>query len=246
MKKISILIFLVLIPIFSFAKDDSLTLGDIDKRLSLLEQYKENMASEAKIEYNKSIKEIDEDVSEKTSTLIWTFGSFAVLALAALGINALNYWKINEKINKKVNEKIEEITERKREDIISVVKDEEYERRLKQIKKILVISSSSEAQDQVKHTFDRFDFKNVKFRIKDNFQTIPENDIIVFNNLNGELEQEYIDDIVEQIGDEDKCYIGYTTANLARHEQFNFANSRFTLYNNLLNTLKFADLHSQI
>lgn len=154
--------------------------------------------------------------------------------------------EFEQKVDGKINSKIEGIIEQKREDILSMVKDEEYERKLKQAKNILVISSSREAEEEIKHTFSKFNFKNVKYRVKNSFQTIPENDIVVFNNLNGELDQAFINSIVATINDDEKCYIAYTITNLDRHEQFNFANSRFTLYHNLLNTLKFSDLNSQI
>lgn len=246
MKKINFFILLLLFPLLIFAKDDSLMVSDINKRVITLEQYKEMMAAQAKMDYEKSAKKLEDDIDEKTNTILWTFGSFSVLALAALGVNALNYWNLNKKVDGKINSKIEGIIEQKREDILSIVKDEEYERKLKQNKRILVISSSREAEEEIKHTFSKFYFADVKYRVKDNFQTIPENDIVVFNNLNGELDQLFINSIVSEINDEDKCYIGYTMTNLARHEQFNFANSRFTLYHQILSTLKFADLNSHI
>ncbi|WP_284462382.1 NARF domain-containing protein [Chryseobacterium sp.] len=246
MRKINFFILLLLFPILMFAKDDSLMVSDINKRVITLEQYKEMMAAQAKMDYEKSAKKLEDDIDEKTDTILWTFGSFAVLALAALGVNALNYWNLNKKVDGKINSKIEGIIEQKREDILSMVKDEEYERKLKQAKNILVISSSREAEEEIKHTFSKFNFKNVKYRVKNSFQTIPENDIVVFNNLNGELDQAFINSIVATINDDEKCYIAYTITNLDRHEQFNFANSRFTLYHNLLNTLKFSDLNSQI
>nr|WP_314494236.1 NARF domain-containing protein [uncultured Chryseobacterium sp.] len=246
MKKINIFILLLLLPLFIFGKNDSTEISQINKRLTTLEQYKEMMVEHSKLEYEKSAKKLEEQIDEKTSTILWTFGTFTVLALAALGVNALNFWNLNKKIDGKINSVIEGIIEQKREDILSIVKDEEYERKLKHTKNILVISSSRDAEEEIKHTFSKFNFKNVKFRVKGSFQTIPENDIVVFNNLNGELDQIFINSIVSNINDDEKCYIGYTTTNLDRHEQFNFANSRFTLYHNLLNTLKFSDLNSQI
>lgn len=246
MKKINFFILLLLFPLLVFAKDDSLMVSDINRRVIALEQYKEMMAAQAKMDYEKSAKQLEDDIDDKTNTILWTFGTFTALALAALGLNAFNFWNLNKKIDGKINLKIEGIIEQKREDILSIVRDEEYERKLKQTKNILVISSSKEAEDDIKNTFSKFNFKNVKYRVKGNFQEIPENDIVVFNNLNGELDQTFINTIVATINDDDKCYIGYTITNLNRHEQFNFANSRFTLYHNLLNTLKFSDLNSQI
>jgi hypothetical protein len=247
MRKINFFILLIFLPFFAFANKDSLTLTDANKRLTTLEEFKENMAAVAKIEYNKSAEKLKDDIDEKYKNLLWLFGTFTVAAVAALGLNAYNhFWGINKKINEKIISKIEDVIEQKRENIISIIKDEEYEKKLKKTKKILVISSSQEAEEQIKHTFAKFGFANIKYRIKGNFDRIPENDIVVFNNLNGELDQSFIDSIVADINDEEKCYVGYTISNLERHEQFNFANSRFTLYHNLLNTLKFSDLNSQI
>lgn len=248
MKKINLLIFMLTLSLFfSFTTKDTLNNDTIEKRVTILEQFKENMTAVAKIEYDKSANKLKDDIDEKYKNLLWVFGTFTLAAVAALGLNAYNhFWGINKKINEKITSKIEDIIEQKREDIISIIRNEEYERKLKQTKKILVISPSQETQEQIKHTFARFNFSNVKYRIKDSFQEIPENDIVVFNNLKGELSQAYINQIVSTINHEEKCYIGYSIVQLDRHEQFNFANSRFTLYHQLLNTLKFSDLSSQI
>ena len=244
MKKFNLLLMLLIFPLFLFAKNDTLSLSSINKRLSNVEEYKENIDRTAKIDYDNSIKEFKKETEETSKSLFWLIGGLTVVAIAALGVNLYNLlWGINKKINKKITDKIETIVEQKREDIISIIKDEEYERKLKSNKKVLVISSSRESEEQVKNTFSNMGFKNVLFRVKDSFTTIPDNDIIVFNNINAELEQSYINEIVNQINDEEKCYIGYTIQNLDRHEQFNFANSRFTLYHQILNTLKFSDLN---
>ncbi|MEJ5102386.1 NARF domain-containing protein [Chryseobacterium sp. MYb328] len=241
MKKINLI--LLFFPIFFFAKNDTLTLTTLNQRLSNLEEYKENIDKTAKIDYDNSIKEFKKDTEETSKSLFWLIGGLTVVAIAALGVNLYNLlWGINKKINKKITDKIETIVEQKREDIISIIKDEEYEKKLKNNKKILVISSSREAEEQIKNTFSKMGFKNIIFRVKDNFTNIPDNDIIIFNNMGTELGQSYIDTIVTQINDNEKCYIGYTVHNLERHEQFNFANSRFTLYHQILNTLKFSDL----
>ncbi|MFN3773486.1 NARF domain-containing protein [Cloacibacterium normanense] len=247
MKKFNLLLILLVFPIFLFAKNDTLSLSSINKRLSNIEEYKENIDRTAKIDYYNSIKEFKKETEETSKSLFWLIGGLAVVAIAALGINLYNLlWGINKKINKKITDKIETIVEQKREDIISIIKDEEYERKLKGNKKVLVISSSRESEEQVKNTFSNMGFKNILFRVKDNFTTIPDNDIIVFNNINAELDQSYINEIVNQIDDDEKCYIGYTIQSLERHEQFNFANSRFTLYHQILNTLKFYDLNNPI
>lgn len=247
MKKLNLILIYLFFPILIFSKNDSLELINLNKRISYLEEYKENIEKTAKIDYDNSIKEFKKDTEETSNSLFWMLGALLVAAIGALGINLYNqFWGLNKKIEKKITDKIETIIEQKREDIISIIKDEEYERKLKATKKILVISSSRQAEDQIKNTFMKMNFKNPIFRVKDNIQNFPENDIIVFNNINGELDQIYINNTVMQIDDEEKCYIGYTTQNLERHDQFNFANSRFTLYHQILNTLKFSDLNNDI
>lgn len=246
MKKINIFTLLLLFPLFIFGKDDSTKISQIDKRLTILEQYKQMMTEHSKMEYEKSAKKLEDKNDEQTNTIILTFGTFIVIALGALGLNAFNFWNLNKKIEGKINTRIESIIEQNREDILSLVKDEGYEKNLKKTKKILVISSSQEAEEQIKHTFSKFDFLNVRYRVRGNFEIIPESDILVFNNLNGELEQVFIDQIILDVNDEDICYIGYTNIPLRKHDQFNFANSKFTLYHNILNSLRFSDLNSQI
>lgn len=57
MKKFNLLFILLILPVFFFAKKDTLTLVDLNERMSVLENYKENIDKTAKIDYDNSIKE---------------------------------------------------------------------------------------------------------------------------------------------------------------------------------------------
>ena len=61
MKKFNFLFILLILPVFFFAKKDTLTLADLNERMSVLENYKENIDKTAKIDYDNSIKEFKKD-----------------------------------------------------------------------------------------------------------------------------------------------------------------------------------------
>ena len=96
---------------------------------------------------------------------------------------------------------------------------------MKNTKKILIISSNEDSQEDIKKTMSNFKFKNLIFRINNTFKTIPEHDLIIFNNIDGEFSQSEIDKIMIAESDEEVCFVAYTTKNLERNPRLNFANS---------------------
>src|SRR5690606_6547589 len=153
----------------------------------------------------------------------------------------LMFWGIKKKVNRSIAEKIETIVEQKREDIIKLIQSQKFERRLKETKKIIVISENEESQEEIKSTIETFKFKNVIYRINKTFDNYPEYDLIIINNCDGEFKQEDVTDIINSAGDDDVCFVAYTTKLLDRNPKLNFANSKFTLYHNILTTLSFSE-----
>ena len=241
-KSIVIVLFFLMQVSISFANNDSSRLKDIEKRVGLLEEYKTNIEYISKVDYQKAKEDIIKDNNDSTKnvknlfTLILLFGIPSTLYGAYM-----MFFGLNTKINKAINDKIATIVEQKREDIIKLINNQEFERKLKNSKVILVISPTEEAQEEIKKTMLNFKFKNLIFRIDKKYDIIPTHDLIVFNNCDGELTQLSINEIMDKISDEDICFVAYTSKQLERNPRLNFANSKFTLYHNILTTLSFVE-----
>ena len=244
MKKIKLLAFLTF---FSFStmigkEIDSTKINNLQNRVTQLENYKVNIENVYKAEFQKThnelVKQIDDDYGNVKNlfTMILIIGvpsSLCGIFMMFLGIK--------KKVNQTINEKIETIVEQKREDLIKLIQSQEFERRLKETKKILVISENEAAQEEIKSTVEKFKFKNVIYRINKTFVNLPEYDLGIINNCDGEFNQEDVNEIINYSDDEDVCFVAYTTKQLERNPKLNFANSKFTLYHNILNTLSFSE-----
>ncbi len=219
---------------------------DIERRLSTLENYKENIDNVSKIEVQAAKeelkKEFDSDYKNVRNLLALILG----LGLpATLYTVYMMFWGVNKKMKNLINEKIETIVEHKREEIIKLINNQEFEKNLKNNKKLLVISENEDAQDEIKRMMSNFKFKNLAFRINKSFQNIPEHDLIIFNNCDDSLTQQDINEFMDSITDEDTYFVAYTSKQLERNPRLNFANSKFTLYHNILTTLSFVETLKQ-
>lgn len=224
----------------------STTSTDIEKRLSNLENYKENIDNVSKIE----VQAAKEDLKKELDSDYETVRNLLVLILG-IGLPATSYtvymmfWGFNKKMKNLINEKIETIVEHKREEIIKLINNQEFEKNLKNNKKLLVISENEDAQNEIKRMMSNFKFKNLIFRINKSFQNMPEHDLVIFNNCDDSLTQQDINEFMNSITDEDTYFVAYTSKQLERNPRLNFANSKFTLYHNILTTLSFVETLKQ-
>ncbi|RZJ88333.1 MAG: hypothetical protein EOO20_13905, partial [Chryseobacterium sp.] len=103
----------------------STTSTDIEKRLSDLENYKENIDNVSKIE----VQAAKEDLKKELDSDYETVRNLLVLILG-IGLPATSYtvymmfWGFNKKMKNLINEKIETIVEHKREEIIKLINNQ--------------------------------------------------------------------------------------------------------------------------
>lgn len=221
---------------------DSTKIANLDFRISQLENYKINIENVYKAEYQKSQNDLTKEIDEKYKDVRNIFAMILILGIPSslYGIY-LMFWGIKKKVNQSIAEKIETIVEQKREDIIKLIQTQKFERRIKETKKIIVISENEESQEQIKSTMETFQFKNVIYRINKTYDNLPDYDLIIINNCDGEFKQEDVTNIINYAEDDDVCFVAYTTKQLDRNPKLNFANSKFTLYHSILTTLSFSE-----
>ncbi|MGV3698276.1 NARF domain-containing protein [Flavobacterium sp.] len=244
MKKIKMLAFATVFTFLTMnAKEsDSTKIANLETRVGQLENYKINIENVYKAEYQKSQNDLAKDIDEKYKDVRNLFAMILILGIPSslYGIY-LMFWGIKKKVNQSIADKIETIVEQKREDIIKLIQSQKFERRLKETKKIIVISENEESQEEIKSTIETFKFKNVIYRINKSYDSLPEYDLIIINNCDGEFKQEDVTDIISSTDNDDVCFVAYTTKQLDRNPKLNFANSKFTLYHNILTTLSFSE-----
>jgi len=241
-KKILIMAICMCGLIMNGQNSDSLRINDLENKVKYLEEYKSNIETVYKIELDDAIKTFEEDFESKYKDLITLFSIVLILGISSSLFGAyLWFFGIKKKANQLINNKIEDIVEQKREDIIELIKSQEFERKLKQTKKILVLSDNQDGQNDIKKIIDKFKFKNVVYRINKSYENLPEHDLVIINNIDGEFTQNEVNRLLEEINDEDIFFVIYTNKRLDHNPRLNFANSKFTLYNNIFTTLSFTE-----
>lgn len=219
---------------------------DLNSRVARLEDYKANIDNLSKIQAENLKKYVDdeikkqmEDVEESKTTLklLVNFGiPGTVISLIIVFVTSITFCR------KLINKKIEDIVEQKRDSIIRLIETEAFDQKLLNNKQLLVISSSEETEEQMKKFLRKLKFKKVKYRRIDDLDNLPDYDLMIFNTPDGGIPQATIDELINRSQDEDDCYVAYTNAQLRRDPKLNFSNSSFTLYHNILTTLKYAEL----
>jgi hypothetical protein len=229
-----------------YAKSDSLNLREIENRVQNLENYKENLdqlyeISSGKLEQSSNAQlqhqlATIEESKKILSLLVWIGIPATLLGLLSAYFLAINRAK------KLVVNKIESIVEHKREEIIKLIETQEFDSKLRKTKRLLILSSTEKAQEDIKKFFFKFKFKNVQYRIVDQYKLFTDYDVIIFNNEDGSFGQDLINQYLLNASPDDTCFVAYTTVNLNRDHRVNFSNSPFTLYHSVLTTLKYDEI----
>ncbi|WP_417371947.1 NARF domain-containing protein [Gelidibacter japonicus] len=224
----------------TFGQVDSLRFKELETKVQLMEDYKSNIDQYSKVELEKHKAELKKSFDENYENVRNLFALILIIGIPSTlyGIYVM-FWGVNKKIKKAIEEKIEKIVELKREDIIKLINNQVFDRRIKETKKILIISETEDAQEDIRSTMSNMGFKNLIYRLTNSTTIWPENDLIVINNIDGEFSQDKINQIIEDNEDEDTCFVAYTSKQIDRNPRMNFANSKYTLYHSILTTLAF-------
>ncbi|MDD4354019.1 MAG: hypothetical protein PHN56_06205 [Candidatus Nanoarchaeia archaeon] len=196
---------------------------------------------------NLQVKTIDQKLNTDYNFLKYIViygGSFTLLGLL-IGIFVV-YKKSVSFANKKSEEIIEKFFNEKKEQFIKLVKDSEIESTLKRTKKILLLSINSTESKQLFDFCSKLDFANIINTEIADFDNINENkylqeaDVIVINNIHKSISD---DDLLKILNAFPKCknsflYYGIQNNKLFGFKNINFANSEFTLYARIMETLK--------
>lgn len=241
------ILFCFLSTLMSFTSFSQKTkLDTLETRIVTLENYKDNLEQLYTIKAENLKKYIDdtvdnkvEEIDESMKILKWLlFIGFPATILGLIGV----YYSGVKKARKMIVDRIETIVEHKREDLIKLIETQEFDTKLKNTKKLLVLSSNETASENVKRIFSKLKFKTVHFRVVTQYVTYTDYDLVIFNDSDGLFNQAVIDDYIANTPDEDISFVAFTIKSLTRHPRINFSNSPFTLYHSILSTLKYTEI----
>ncbi len=175
-----------------------------------------------------------------------------LMALAGLGVLVfvIGYFVwIPRLIKKTIEERVSNIIEKERDKIIQIIKDVDNENIIKKDSNILVLSPNEQTNEVIKKmVVEKFnDLQKVKFLVLQNesdIQTLQNKntDLVIVNDINdnNKFAENIINGLITQYQDYKTCFLYYGTQNkiLFGKKNINFANSEFTLYSRIIETLK--------
>jgi hypothetical protein len=197
--------------------------------------------------YEKS-REIDDKVAETKNTQWKIMGVLGLLGLGGLGGFFILLYKNKQRVEAAMQERMDSLIKSKRSYFQDLIRDQEIESRIIVEDKFLVLSATAVAEKEVQTILNSLGFphENIEyFQLgpdqKITKEILPENQIILINNAKGSLGADSVLEVFKH-APSDAIMLGYTTGEnnrLPYNPRLNNANSKFTLYNNLILLAKY-------
>lgn len=218
----------------------------LDERISRLEGYKIDISTQADARAETLKNQVEKDLAEGLQEIEDSKETLDLLLKLGIPITIgsflIGYFSIIYFIKKLVTTRISSIIEKKRDDIIRLVETETFDNKLRNTKVILVISADEDGSEKIGMFLRKLKFKKVLCRTIGSFTELPIHDLMVFNMPEGELSQQQVDQLIAMNDDVDTHFVAYSKDRLNPNDRLNFSNSSFTLYHNILSTLKYSEV----
>lgn len=258
MKKIFLGVFLVLAFFSAFASDPI-----VEDRIQKLEDYNKEVAQqrwenlEAKLEGRLSnlegkienqLKENQIIINEQLSTfkiIGWVVG--ALLTIGVLGFIYQLTWGFKKLAEKTLKDKLKSHLFENAQSLMELVNSQKEASKVKREKLIRVVSGSDEETNMMKNQLERMGFQKFECTTISSPIPFPNSDLLIFCNIKNNLQIPTIVSYMEQ-SEEDEVFIYYggrlmlPEGKPGLSAKLNYANSKFTLYHHIVNTLVFKDI----
>lgn len=218
----------------------------LSQRIEIIEKTQEStkLLYEAKTEQLKlDYEKFKNDLQDQTSfnkVLGLIFGSVTIVGLIIGWFSVYN--KAKSYADDKVKNTIDNLLLIEKGKIINIVNSHDEEYQLKQNSNILVVSSKVQ-ELEFEDFFNKIGFKNVEYNVSEaRISDTLKYDMVFFNN-----EDEYFDD--DKISkyyekDSNQVYFVLGPKKIEMKKRMNCSNSKISMYNNLMSTLKYQKLIS--
>ena len=253
---------LMLLALTSFPARSQDGAKPLEKRIEVLEGQKENLEKQSEL-IQKSIEskatQLDNqfssnkiEIDKKLQTvdiIISLFGLGLIGTIIGFFIAFKNFItkKAEEVAEKRISETIENVIENNKNQIIDIVKSQDLEQQFRQQSKILIVSDAPATANETKGFLEEIGFKtsNLDIITSDKFiKPSKEFDLIILDDHKITKSHH---DIFREFTEKVSAYFVFygDRFDATRREKLNFANSTFTLYGQIVSTLKFKKLYDK-
>lgn len=241
--KTVIFISFLLIAVSGHSQSDSAKIEQLNRRVQELEQaenHRQRMLEAHKIELK---KDVEETVNEETKPLRDGLHLIGFIGLpGALCAVLIALWGTYKSSKKYLEELTTKKIDRKWQTLQSIMDNYDNDDRLRDQKEILFLSMNNADNTAIRNLVTNLGFKRATFEIITGPINPRNVNLVVFNNKTQQFTQPQISQIVAAWPGT-VHYIVYGSAHIQPvPDRTNFASSDFTLFNNALVTLKYAEI----
>lgn len=241
--------FFLIIPIQASAQQKFLSTEVIVERINSLEKDNQRLRegiTDLKREndkLNSEYKELKASLKEYEPFKFWTWilGALGIGSILGLAWMCLKF--IPTRINKQVDEIINKIFTDRRDDFLSLLKEYDFEKLVKQRHRIVLLSHRNGSDDYQYRMLNKNGFKVYALTKLEQLQDaqFTSEDIIVINNDGNHWAVEQVQDFINTLPNY-FFYFGKGIINTTgdRQERFAAANFRTQFIGNLMNVLKYS------
>ncbi|NQY08207.1 MAG: hypothetical protein HRT71_01650 [Flavobacteriales bacterium] len=221
---------------------------DLERRVKNLEEYEntlkilyENKIIELKNNIDIVFKEEKEDQKKQFDDLHSKYSIITYFGLPTAALAFVLLWfGMTSFTKKKIEKEITEIVEAKRNSVISIIKSNELDTRLRKESKLLILSSNQESETELKRVFIQLNFDNTSYRVIEELRLYDGYDLIIINNKDGSFDKEVLAQYLKNTTEQN--FVAFTNENLNPHERLNHARTHFTLYARVMESLKYLEV----
>ncbi|GAA4310375.1 MULTISPECIES: NARF domain-containing protein [Hymenobacteraceae] len=242
------------------AKEPNVPLSDRVQQLEIynqeiLQKKVENLEKEINLGLQKKQQELDKKFTEKENEIddkLALLNTLAIVSgfLLAAGIINLVYqfgWGLKKLAEKTLKEKLQTHLFENTQSLMDLVNNQRAESKVKKEKLIRVVSGSEEETEIMRSLLQRMGFKKVECATVEVYIPFPTSDLLIFCNFKKGLSAEMIINYLED-SNQDDVFVYYggridlPADSIHYQEKLNYANTRFTVYHQIINTLIFKDI----
>lgn len=239
MKKFSF-IFLISLTYSTLQAELPDDVKQIKDKVSILEGQKENLDKRFE-NLEKGIENKLYDFKKEADANKWIL--YILNGVAVLLPVYLIAFGIKKTVVQVFEEKIAKFLDNEKDKLMQLIQNQDIELMLKKEKKILFLSLNVNETNTIKQFVGKLDFKKNSYQVIDsnyNFVTLNEYNIIVINNAKDGFSSELLSQTLESVTAYNSLvvYFGKYKGVLDQYQNINFANSEFTLYARIMETLK--------
>ena len=225
----------------------------VEDRVKLLEDYNERVLQQQFDAQGKELSttvilELDKAKTEvKDQLRVFQIGFGVFNLVVGIGIGAFLYFylrKVPKLAEQALNKKLEAHLEEKTTQILELLTARSTENKIRTSKKIFVVAGSEDELSKTLKLFKDMKFAKVEGAVFRYYRAAPQNDLLVFSAQDRSLPEDLIKEFLAK-GSVEDSYVYYGAGRLSIDqaapyaEQINFANSRYTLYNQVFTVLAF-------